>query len=346
MFRYDIGIDLGTSSVIIYVPEKGIVLSEPSVVAYKTDTGKLIAAGKNALNMIGRNPESITVVRPLINGVISDFSATEQMLRYFIQKVCGNSIFKPRSVVCMPSTITGVEQRTIIDVVKAAGAGKACLIEEPLAAAIGAGLDISRPHGSMVIDVGGGSTDFAVITLGSMALSCSIRVAGNTMDEAIARYVKKKTNIFIGDRTAEEIKIKIGCAYPRDEELAMYAKGRNGLTGLPESFEITSSEVLEAIEDPLETIKDTVRNVLEKTPPELIGDISSDGIVMTGGGSLLYGINKLISEKTGIDVRVADDPINCVAIGAGMSLKHIEILTENDRTNEYNYAPSNQDDDQ
>lgn len=330
MFGLGVGIDLGTSSVMIYVEGKGIVLTEPSVIACdKTEDGKMIAVGESAYRMIGRNPDSISVIRPLKDGVVSDFPMTEKMLQHYIQKICGNRIFKPHVIVCMPSSVTNLEKRTILDVVTASGAGMACLIEEPLAAAIGAGIDIHHPYGTMIVDMGGGTTDIAVITMGSIAIYGSVRIAGNEFDEAIMRYVKTYKNVTIGERTAEEIKKQIGCAYVREEEVAMIVKGKNYITGMPESFEISSTEVYEAISDLLDDLLEAVRSILEVTPPELVGDIATQGIVLTGGGALLYGMDTMMQKRTGIRARMADDPLHCVVKGTGVALKDMNVLADN-----------------
>lgn len=328
MFGLDIGIDLGTTSVIIYIKGRGIVLSEPSIVATDAETEHIIAAGSNALKMLGRTPDSIKIWRPLKDGIISDYTITEQMLKYFLKTVCGNSIFKPKVIVCMPSSITEVQKRTIIDVLTGAGARKACLIEEPLAAAIGAGMDISLPKGSMVVDIGGGTTDIAVITLGGMAVSSSVKMAGKKFDDAIIRYIRKTYNMLIGEVTAEQIKKTIGCAYKRESDLVMVAKGRDYATGLPRKIAISSSQTMEALDESINQILDEMQKVMEKTPPELIGDIHSDGIALTGGGSLLYGLDKKISERFNVKCRIADDPIECVAKGTGLSLNYIDSLIE------------------
>ena len=329
MFGLGVGIDLGTSSVMIYVEGRGIVLTEPSVIACNTRGGEMIAVGEPAYRMIGRNPESISVIRPLKDGVVSDFPMTEKMLQHYIQKICGNRIFKPHVIVCMPSSVTNLEKRTILDVATASGAGMACLIEEPLAAAIGAGIDIHHPYGTMIVDMGGGTTDIAVITMGSIAISGSVRIAGNEFDEAIMRYVKTYKNVTIGERTAEEIKKQIGCAYIREEEVAMIAKGKNYITGMPESFEISSTEVYEAICDLLDDLFEAVRSILEVTPPELVSDIATQGIILTGGGALLYGMDTMVQKRTGIRARVADDPLHCVVKGTGAALKDMNVLADN-----------------
>ena len=329
MLGINIGIDLGTSSVIVYVDGKGIVLSEASATARETQTGKVFAIGNKARGMIGRTPDSITVIKPLRDGVISDFTAAQVMLRYFLQKILGNKIFKPNLIICMPSTVTDLEKRTLLDMATSSGAGRACLVAEPLAAALGAGVEWGRPKGVMVVDIGGGTTDVAVITMGAISVSKSVRVAGSSLDDAIIRYVRRERNMIIGELTAEDIKKKIGCAHMRDAEIAIQVKGKNYLTGLPSYFEITTTEVFLAIREQLAQIVETARQVLEVTPPELSADISETGIVLTGGGALLTGIDGLIKKKTGIKTVVANDPVNCVAKGIGYALKRMDILEEN-----------------
>ncbi len=329
----DIGIDLGTASIIVYIKGKGIVLGEPSVVAIDKNTNQLLAVGEEASRMLGRTPGNIVAIRPLREGVISDYDITERMLKHFINKVCGNKLFKffqPRIIVCVPSGVTEVEKRAVREAAMQAGARKTYLIEEPLAAAIGAGVDISKACGSMVIDVGGGTTDIAVISLGGIVVSSSIKIAGDKFDEAIIRYMRKKHNIMIGERTAEELKINIGAVYPRVQEASMEVRGRNLISGLPKTLTVTSSEIMEALEEPVSSIVEAVHSVLERTPPELASDISDRGIIMTGGGSLVYGFDKLIQEKTGINVIIADDAISCVALGTGKALEHIEIIEKSD----------------
>jgi len=329
----DIGIDLGTASVLVYIKGKGIVLKEPSVVAIDKNTNKLLAVGEEARRMLGRTPGNIVAIRPLRDGVISDYDITEKMLKHFIGKVCGNKafrFFKPRIVVCVPSGVTEVEKRAVREAAMQAGARKTYLIEEPIAAAIGAGIDISKACGSMVIDVGGGTTDIAVISLGGIVVSASIKVAGDKFDEAISRYMRKKHNIMIGERTAEELKINIGTVYPRVQEVSMEIRGRNLISGLPKTITVTSSEIMEALEEPVSSIVEVVHSVLERTPPELASDISDRGIVMTGGGSLIYGFDKLIQENTGINVVIADDAVSCVALGTGKALEHIEAIEKSE----------------
>lgn len=324
--RADVGIDLGTASILVYVKGKGIVLQEPSVVAIDQHTNKFLAVGEEARRMLGRTPGHIIAIRPLKDGVISDYNITERMLKYFIQKALGKMIFKPRLIICVPSGVTEVEKRAVIEASNEAGAIKTYLIEEPIAAAIGAGIDITEPTGNMIVDIGGGTTDVAVISLGGIVVSRSIRIAGDDCDEAITRFIRKKYNMMIGERSAEALKVNIGCAYPFEEEQFMEIKGRNLLTGLPLNVEVSSNDMLEALREPVQEIVETVHEVLEVTPPELAADISSRGIIMTGGGALLYGLDKLISQTTGINTKVAENPVECVAIGTGKSLDWVEVL--------------------
>ncbi|KPU27389.1 rod-share determining protein MreBH [Caloranaerobacter sp. TR13] len=325
-FRTDIGIDLGTANVLVYIKGKGIVLKEPSVVAIDKNTNKVLAVGEEARRMLGRTPGNIVAIRPLRDGVISDFEITQKMLKHFINKAIGKMLFKPRIIVCVPSGVTEVEKKAVIDASNQAGARKTYLIEEPIAAAIGAELDISKPTGNMVIDIGGGTTDIAVISLGGIVVSKSIKVAGDKFDEAIIKYIRKKHNMMIGERTAEDLKIRIGTAFPREKEVYMEVRGRNLVSGLPRTIRISSTEMLEALEEPVTAIADAVHSVLERTPPELSSDLSNKGIVMTGGGSLLYGLDKRISKRTGIPVKIAEDAVSCVAIGTGKALESIDIL--------------------
>jgi len=325
-FGQDIGIDLGTATVLVYVRGRGIVLREPSVVAIDKNTNKLLAVGEEARRMLGRTPGNIVAIRPLRDGVISDYDVTERMLKYFINKVCGRRIFKPRIIVCVPSGVTEVEKKAVVDAAEQAGARKVHLIEEPIAAAIGAGLDIAKACGSMVVDIGGGTTDIAVISLGGTVVSTSLKIAGDKFDEAIVRYMRKKHNIMIGERTAEELKINMGCVYPRIQEITMDIRGRNLISGLPKTITVSSNEMLEALEEPAAAVVEAVHSVLEKTPPELAADISDRGIVMTGGGGLIYGLDKLINYKTGIDVFVAEDAVSCVAMGTGKALDNMEVI--------------------
>lgn len=326
----EIGIDLGTASVLVYIKGKGIVLREPSVVAIDKNTDRVLAVGNEARKMLGRTPGNIIAIRPLKDGVISDYDVTERMLRYFINKTCGKRrLFKPRIIICVPSGVTEVEKRAVLDATMEAGGGKTFLIEEPIAAAIGAGLDITKPDGNMVIDIGGGTSDIAVISLGGIVVSTSIKVAGDKFDEAIIKYMRKKHNLLIGERTAEELKINVGTAYPRTKAIKMDCRGRDLITGLPKNISVSSDEMLEALQEVVNAVADAVHLVLEKTPPELASDISSRGIVMTGGGSLLHGLNKLLEKRTGIPTYIADDAVSCVAKGTGMSLEHLDILEKN-----------------
>lgn len=329
MLGANIGIDLGTTSIVVFVEGKGVVMSEPCVAAYEKESGKLIGVGKRAWEMIGKNPDSIRVVKPMLHGVVSDFTATKHILRYVLSKICKNMVFKPNVVVCVPSMATGLEKRTILDLVTAAGAAKACLIEEPLAAALGAGLGSNRPVGTMIVDIGGGTTDIAVITMGCISISRSIRVAGNTLDEAIVRQIRRERDVIIGDKTGEYIKKQIGCSFLRDVELGLTVKGKHFITNMPVSIEVSSTEAYLAMRPHLETIAETVRSVLELTPPELSADIAESGIRLTGGGALLRGIDKMIEKKTGVKTTVAESPLNCVALGTGEALSRIDILSQN-----------------
>jgi len=329
MFGQDIGIDLGTATVIVYVKGKGIVLREPSVVAVDNISGEVLAVGHEARRMLGRTPGNIVATRPLRDGVISNYTNTEKMLKYFINKIRGKFLFAPRIMICIPSQVTEVEKKAVIDAASNAGARRVYLIEEPIAAAIGAGLDISKPSGNMIVDIGGGTTDIAVISLGGSVVSSSIKVAGEKFVETIIKYIKKRHNVMIGERTAEELKLNIGCVYPKFQDMEMDVRGRDLLTGLPRTITVYSSEMLEALEEPSMMIVDAVHNVLEKTPPELASDISDKGIYMTGGGCLIDGLDKLIQEKIGINVMVAEDSISCVAIGTGKALDNLDNL---DRT--------------
>ncbi|MBR3997642.1 MAG: rod shape-determining protein MreB [Clostridia bacterium] len=324
----DIGIDLGTATVLVYVKGKGIVIKEPSVVAIDKNTDKILKVGKEAELMLGRTPGNITAIRPLRDGVISQYEITQHMIRHFIKKACGTMIFKPRVIICVPSGITEVEERAVVDAATQAGAKRTYLIEEPVAAALGAGIDISAPNGHMVVDIGGGTTDIAVISLGGVVVSESIKVAGDKFDEAIIRYCRRKHNVLIGERTAEEIKKKIGSAWPREEARALNVKGRCLIQGLPRMIHITSQEIPDALEEPITAVIEAVCSVIERTPPELIGDIISNGIVMTGGGSLLYGLDRLIEYATGVKTRVAKKAVSCVAIGTGKSLERLSSIPE------------------
>ena len=335
MFKFgwgqDIGIDLGTATVIAYIKGKGIVLREPSVVAVDNNTGDVVAVGEEARRMLGRTPGNIVATRPLRDGVISDYTVTEKMLKYFINKVGGKTLFAPRIMICIPSRVTEVEKKAVIDAATNAGARRVYLIEEPIAAAIGAGIDISKPCGNMVVDIGGGTTDIAVISLGGSVVSTSIKVAGDKFDEYVSKYIKKKYNLAIGERTAEELKVNVGCVYPKIQDVEMDVRGRDLTTGLPKTVKIHSSEMLEALQEPALMIVDAVHSVLERTPPELAADISDKGIYMTGGGCLIDGLDKLLQEKTGINVMIAQDTVSCVALGTGKALDNLDSLDERAR---------------
>ena len=326
VFGQDIGIDLGTATILVYVKGKGIVLREPSVVAIDKNTNEVLAVGQEARRMLGRTPGNIIAIRPLKDGVISDYTVTEKMLKYFISKVCGKFVFAPKIMICVPSCVTEVEKKAVIDAATHAGAKKVHLIEEPIAAAIGAGIDIGKPYGSMIVDIGGGTADIAVISLGGAVRSKSLKVAGDKFDEAIIKYIRKTRNIIIGERTAEDIKINVGCMYPKSVIERVTVKGRDIATGLPVEFEVTSEQAYEALKESAEQIVDGVHSVLEETPPELSADISERGIYITGGGGLIWGLDKLLEERVGIPVMIADDAISCVAMGTGKALSHIELL--------------------
>lgn len=323
----DIGIDLGTANVLIYIKGKGVVLREPSVVAIDRDTNNILAVGEEARQMIGRTPGNIVAIRPMRDGVIADFDITESMLRHFIEKVIGHSfMIRPRIMVCIPSCITMVEQRAIQEAAEQAGARSTYLIEEPLAAAMGAGLDISEPYGSMVVDIGGGTTDVAVISLGGIVISDSLRVAGDKFDEAIMDYIKKEFNLMIGERTAENIKMEVGAAFPEARHSKMNIRGRDLLTGLPKNIEVTTEQISKALTPSVVQIVDCVKDVLEKCPPELASDIMDHGIILTGGGAMLYGLDELIRKETQISTSLAEDPLTCVALGTGRALENIDKL--------------------
>jgi rod shape-determining protein MreB len=329
-FSNEVGIDLGTANVLVYVKGKGIVLNEPSVVAINNDTDEILAVGEEARQMLGRTPANIVAIRPLRDGVVSDYNITERMLKYFIRKTCGSGrFFKPRIMVCVPSGVTEVEKRAVREAAEQAGGKDVFLMEEPVAAAIGAGIDISKPDGVMVIDIGGGTTDIAVISLGGIVASASVKMAGDKFDEAIIKYMRKAHKLYIGERTAEDLKLTIGTAFPREEVVVRECRGRDLVTGLPKSVDVTSEEIMEALEEPLHEICEAVHNVLERTPPELSADISNAGIMVTGGGALLYGIDRRIEERTGIKVLIAEDPKSCVAIGTGKALNELESLKSN-----------------
>ncbi len=325
-----IGIDLGTATVLVYVKGKGIVLREPSVVAIDRNRGEVVSVGEEARRMLGRTPGNIVAIRPLKDGVISDYNATEKMLKYFIRKVCGKFIISPTIMVCVPSGVTEVEKKAVIDASMQAGARKVYLIEEPIAAAIGAGMDINKACGSMVVDMGGGTTDIAVISLGGAVVSTSIKVAGNKFDETIIKYIKRKYDVIVGDRTAEDLKINIGCVFPRMQKVEMEVRGRHLTTGLPVNFVVNSDDMLEALTEPASQVVEAVMSVLERTPPELSADISDRGIYMTGGGCLVYGFDKLIQERTGINVMIAEESVSCVALGTGKALDNVDMLTKLD----------------
>jgi len=324
LFSQDIGIDLGTANTLICVKNKGIVIREPSVVAVAVGSGqqKVVAVGEEAKNMIGRTPGSITAVRPIKDGVIADYQMTADMLRRFIKKAMSSSPFaRARVMICIPSGITEVERKAVHDAAISAGARYVSLIEEPMAAAIGAGIDVTAPKGSMIVDIGGGTTEVAVISLGDIVCSRSIRVAGDMFDDAIVQYIRKKYSVLIGERTAEEIKISIGSAAKYDGEGALDIRGRNLIDGLPKNIEVSSEDVRDALSDPLSQIVETVRNTLEKTPPELASDIMDSGIVLTGGGALLRGMDRLLSSKTGMPARLAEEPLDCVVTGTAICLE-------------------------
>ena len=323
----DIGIDLGTASILVYIKGRGVVLKEPSVVAFDRDTNEIKAIGEEARLMIGRTPGNIVAVRPLRKGVISDYTITEKMMKYFIRKAVGKrTMRKPRICVCVPSQATEVERKAVEDATYTAGAREVSLIEEPVAAAIGAGIDISKPCGNMIVDIGGGTSDVAVISLGGTVISASVKVAGDDFDDALVRYMRKKHNLLIGERTAEEIKIRIGTCFQLPEVETLDVRGRNLVTGLPKTITVTSDETLEALQDPALQIVEAVHSVLERTPPELASDISDRGIVLTGGGALLRGLEDLLKERTGINTITADEPMTAVAVGTG---KYVEFMSTN-----------------
>lgn len=325
----DIGVDLGTANVLVYIKGKGIVLREPSVVAIDRDTNTVLAVGEEARRMLGRTPGNIIAIRPLREGVIADYDTTETMLRHFIRKVVPKNFFlKPRIMVCIPSGVTTVEKRAVLEAAVQAGAKKTYLIEEPLAAALGAGLDISEPFGSMVVDIGGGTTDVAVLSLGGIVVSESLRVGGDKFDEALVRYVKREYNVMIGERTAEQIKVTIGTALALGRNESMEIRGRDLLSGLPKTLRITSAETFDALHEAVSLIVQRVKTVLEITPPELSSDIMDRGIVMTGGGSMLYGLDRLIQQETGIPTYLAEDPLSCVALGTGKALESLGSIED------------------
>ena len=328
----EIGIDLGTANILVYVRGRGVVLREPSVVAIAANNkGKVLAVGEEARLMLGRTPGNIIAIRPLSDGVIADYTTTQKMLEHLINKVVGHKkIFKPRVLVCVPSNVTSVERRAVLQATREAGAGEAYTIEEPMAAAIGAGLPITNPGGCMVVDIGGGTTDVAVISLEGIVISRSLRVGGNKMDEVIIRHIKNNHNLMIGDRTAEEIKIKVGSAYPLEPEMRMDVRGRDLVAGLPRTVNVTSEEIRSALSEPVTAVVERVKSVLEQTPPELSADIIERGIWLTGGGALLRGLDRLLSAATDIPVYVAEDPLSCVAIGTGRALEEFPAIRQSE----------------
>ncbi len=327
---FDIGIDLGTANILVYVRSKGIMIREPSVVALDKESGKILAVGEEARRMIGRTPGNIIAVRPMKDGVIADYDVTETMLKYFIEKVSPRPrLFRPQVVVCIPSGVTSVEKRAVLEAAMQAGAKHTYLIEEPMSAAVGAGIDIYEASGNMVVDVGGGTTDVAIISLGGIVVSESLRIGGDKFDEAIIKYIKKMYNLMIGERTAEEVKIQIGSAYPEGEGKSMEIRGRDLVTGLPRTLNFTSADSFQAMAEPITNVIDGIKSVLERTPPELASDIVDKGIVLSGGGSLLDGFTKLLSEETGIPIHLAEDPLSCVVLGTGRLLESIDVLKSN-----------------
>ncbi len=324
-----IGIDLGTASILVYVRGKGIVLHEASVAAVDVKTGDVLALGNRVFHMVGRTPGSLRIVRPIQDGVVSDFSVVHAMIAYYVKRICGNRMFKPSVMICMPASVTGLERSAILELAIAAGAGRACLVEEPIAAALGAGMNIAYRGGQMIVDVGGGTTDVAVLTMGTMALARSAKVAGNALSGAIQRYLRRERNVLVGDLTAEEIKQKVGCARLRSTELAIYTRGQSYITRLPTRIEVTSTESFLAMRERLNDLVNVIQRVLEETPPEMAGDIYDQGIVLTGGGSLLRDLDAMLRERTGLKVRVAKDPVNCVALGLGVLLERQDILEDN-----------------
>ena len=326
-FAKDIGIDLGTANTLVHVKGKGIIIREPSVVAINKRNNEILAVGDSAKEMIGRTPGNIVAIRPMKDGVIADFDVTQSMLKYFIKKAMTGGMFnKPRVVICVPSGVTEVEKRAVEEATYQAGAKEVYLIEEPMAAAIGANLPVEEPSGSMVVDIGGGTSEVAVISLGGIVTSKSLRVAGDELDEYIVNYVKKDYNLMIGERTAEEIKVTIGAAYPKPKDEKMEIRGRDLISGLPKNVTISSSEIMEALKEPVNSIVDAIKYTLEKTPPELASDIMDRGIMLTGGGALLSGLDRLIKEETGMPVAIAENPLDCVAMGSGKALDEIETL--------------------
>jgi rod shape-determining protein MreB and related proteins len=335
----EIAVDLGTANTLVYVRGRGIVLSEPSVVAIDQQSGEVHAVGVEAKRMLGRTPGTISAIRPLKDGVIADFDVTEQMLRHFIQKVHHNRFAHPRVVVCVPSGVTGVEKRAVEEATLSAGARQAYLIEEPMAAAIGAGLPVSEPTGNMIVDIGGGTTEVAVISLGGIVVSQSIRVGGDEMDDAIMSHIKKEYKLLIGQQTAEELKLEIGSAWELSEEVRAEVRGRDMLTGLPKTIVITSEEVRRALDEPVNQILDAIKSTLDKTPPELAADIMDRGIVLAGGGALLSGLDVRLREETLMPVHVAESPLTCVAVGSGRSLEEFEVMHRTAKARQRNGRP-------
>lgn len=326
MLGTDIAIDLGTSSVKIYLDGKGIILNEPSIAAVNVETDEVVATGKDAYAMVGRTSDKINVCHPLSGGVISNFDLASYLISTYLKKIKAGKVVMPRVVVSVPCKITEVEKRAVVDTISSAGVRKICLIEEPVAAALGAGVDISVPHGTLVVDIGGGTTDMAVLSLSGIAISRSLKVAGNTFDESVIKYIRRKYNLIIGQRTAEEAKIAIGCVYPRKEVETFRVKGRNAMTGLPQWADISGDEILEALIDSAMQIIRVIQEMLEKTPPELVGDVYTDGMILTGGSAQIYGLDRLISQKTKMPVHVAQDPQSCVALGAGKAIRFIDDI--------------------
>ena len=338
-FTPEIGIDLGTTSILVYLKGKGIVLREPSILAVSKHGREIYALGEEARQMLGRTPGDIIAIRPLVDGVIADYTHTQKLLEELIRRACGRrftSMFKPKVLLSVPSDTTSVERRAVIQAAREAGAGYATWIEEPLAAAMGAGLPIQEPTGNMVVDIGGGTSDVAVISLGGIVNCKSIRIGGNKMDEMVSRYIKNEYNLQVGDRTAEEIKIRIGSAYALEQELTMEVKGRDLLAGLPKTITISSEEIRDAISEAVNSIVEKVKQVLLETPPELAADTIETGIYLTGGGALLRGLDRLLELQTGIGVHVADDPLSCVALGTGRALEHLKVIERSHRGEEYN----------
>ena len=334
LFSNDIGIDLGTANSVVYVKDRGIVLREPSVVAIQAGTSNVLAVGEEAKRMVGRTPGSIVAIRPMKDGVIADFEITESMLRYFIRKVHNRrSMVAPRVIVAVPSGITEVEKRAVKDSATHAGARKVYLIEEPMAAAIGVGLPVQEPAGNMIVDIGGGTTEVALISLAGIVFSRSIRVAGDELDEAIIQYMKRAYNLMVGERTAEEIKIRVGSAFPLEQEMTLEVKGRDLVAGLPKTLTVTSQEIREALLEPVSQIVESVRIALERCPPELAADLVDRGIMLAGGGALLRGVDKLLAEETGLPVHIADDPLSAVAEGTGRVLNELQFLEKISATN-------------